>query len=46
MNAPILYRHRTLSDYIKAFVKNRFKIIDMNEPSQQKKSKCHKELFG
>ena len=32
MNAPILYRHRTLSDYIKAFVKNRFKIIDMNEP--------------
>ena len=32
MNAPILYRHRTLSDYIKAFVKNNFKIIDMNEP--------------
>jgi len=32
MNAPILYRHRTLSDYIKAFVKNDFKIIDMNEP--------------
>jgi len=32
MNAPILYRHRTLSDYIMAFVKNNFKIIDMNEP--------------
>lgn len=32
MNAPILYRHRTLSDYIKAFVKNGFKLIDMNEP--------------
>lgn len=32
MNARILYRHRTLSDYIKAFVKNNFKIIDMNEP--------------
>lgn len=32
MNVPILYRHRTLSDYIKAFVKNKFKIIDMNEP--------------
>lgn len=32
MNTPILYRHRTLSDYIKAFVENSFKIIDMNEP--------------
>lgn len=32
LNAPILYRHRTLSDYVKAFVKNNFKIIDMNEP--------------
>lgn len=27
-----LYRHRTLSDYIKAFIKNSFKLIDMNEP--------------
>lgn len=32
MNVPVLYRHRTMSDYIKAFVKNKFKIIDMNEP--------------
>lgn len=32
LNAPILYRHRTLSDYIKAFVRNNFKITDMNEP--------------
>lgn len=32
MNAPILYRHRTLSEYVKAFVKNGFRIIDMNEP--------------
>lgn len=32
INAPILYRHWTLSDYIKAFVKNSFKLIDMNEP--------------
>lgn len=32
MSAPILYRHRTLSEYVKAFVKNNFKIIDMNEP--------------
>lgn len=31
-DAPILYRHRTLSDYIKTFVKNDFKLIDMNEP--------------
>ena len=32
MSAPILYRHRTLSDYVKSFVKNGFRIIDMNEP--------------
>lgn len=32
LSAPILYRHRTMSDYIKAFVKNEFRIIDMNEP--------------
>lgn len=32
INAPILYRHRTLSDYVKAFVKSGFHIIDMNEP--------------
>lgn len=32
MNAPILYRHRTLSEYVKAFVKSGFRIIDMDEP--------------
>jgi hypothetical protein len=32
MRAPLLYRHRTLSDYVKAFVKNGFTIVDMNEP--------------
>lgn len=32
INAPIIYRHRTLSDYIKAFNKIGFKLIDMNEP--------------
>lgn len=32
MSAPILYRHRTLSEYVKAFVKSGFRIIDMNEP--------------
>lgn len=32
VRAPIVYRHRALSDYIKAFVKNNFRITDMNEP--------------
>ncbi|CAB1245458.1 protein of unknown function [Ruminococcaceae bacterium BL-4] len=32
MRAPLLYRHRTLSDYVNAFVKNGFTIVDMNEP--------------
>lgn len=32
INTPILYRHRTLSDYIKAFIKIGFRLIDMNEP--------------
>ena len=32
INAPIIYRHRTLSDYIKAFNKIGFRLIDMNEP--------------
>lgn len=32
MSDPILYRHRTMSEYVKAFVRNKFKIIDMNEP--------------
>ncbi len=32
MDDPIVYRHRTLSDYVKAFVKSGFQIIDMNEP--------------
>jgi hypothetical protein len=32
INAPIINRHRTLSDYIKAFNKSGFRLIDMNEP--------------
>lgn len=32
MKDPVVYRHRTLSDYVKAFVRNGFKISDMNEP--------------
>lgn len=29
---PIIYRHKTLSDYVKVFAKNGFYISDMNEP--------------
>jgi len=29
---PVIYRHRTLSDYIKAFGRNGFILADMNEP--------------
>jgi ubiquinone biosynthesis O-methyltransferase len=32
INAPIIYRHRTLSDYIKAFNKIGFRLVDMDEP--------------
>ena len=32
INASILYRHRTLSEYVKAFVQAGFIITDMNEP--------------
>ena len=28
----VIYRHRTMSDYVKVFVRNKFKIIDLNEP--------------
>ena len=28
----VIYRHRTMSDYVKVFVRNNFKIIDLNEP--------------
>ncbi|SHJ65445.1 Methyltransferase domain-containing protein [Anaerocolumna jejuensis DSM 15929] len=32
INAAVIYRHRTLSDYIKAFNRNGFILTDMNEP--------------
>lgn len=32
MGDKVVYRHRTLSEYVKAFVKSNFKITDMNEP--------------
>ena len=28
----VIYRHRIMSDYVKVFVRNKFKIIDLNEP--------------
>lgn len=32
ISREIIYRHRTMSDYVKVFVRNKFKIIDLNEP--------------
>lgn len=32
IDTSVVYRHRTLSDYIKAFVRNKFTVVDMNEP--------------
>lgn len=32
VNTPLIYRHRTLSNYIKAFNGNDFILADMNEP--------------
>lgn len=32
ISTPIIYRHRTLSDYIKLFNRSGFGLIDMNEP--------------
>lgn len=32
VSSPVIFRHRTLSEYIKVFNKNGLKIVDMNEP--------------
>lgn len=32
ISAFLIYRHRTLSEYIKAFVRNKFAVVDLNEP--------------
>lgn len=32
IGSSVIYRHRTLSEYIKAFVRNKFIIVDLNEP--------------
>ena len=29
---PVIWRHRTLQDYVKAFIKTGFTILDVNEP--------------
>ena len=29
---PVIWRHRTLQDYVKAFIKTGFTIVDLNEP--------------
>ena len=29
---PVIYRHKTLSEYVKMFAQNGFYISDMNEP--------------
>ena len=29
---PVIYRHKTLSEYVKIFAQNGFYISDMNEP--------------
>lgn len=36
IDANVIYRHRTLSEYIKAFIKNDFTVVDMNEPIPSK----------
>lgn len=40
IDVPIVYRHRTLSDYVKAFVKNGFTLVDINEPIPTKEQTC------
>jgi len=29
---PVIWRHRTLEDYVKAFIRSGFTIVDLNEP--------------
>jgi 2-polyprenyl-3-methyl-5-hydroxy-6-metoxy-1,4-benzoquinol methylase len=41
VNTPLIYRHRTLSDYIKAFRRNNFILADMNEPIPTKEQLKH-----
>lgn len=33
---PVIWRHRTLQDYVKTFVKNGLVIVDLNEPTPTK----------
>lgn len=41
VDEAVIYRHRTLSDYIKAFHQNNFILIDMNEPIPTKEQLKH-----
>jgi len=36
-NNPAVFRHRTLEDYLKIFLKYKFVLIDYNEPQCDKK---------
>ncbi|MDF2543013.1 MAG: putative methylase [Herbinix sp.] len=41
ISAPVVYRHRTLSDYVKAFTRFGFLLTDMNEPIPTKEQMEH-----
>ncbi|BCN29034.1 class I SAM-dependent methyltransferase [Anaeromicropila herbilytica] len=43
---PVIYRHRTLSDYVKCFVRNHFHIVDMNEPLPTEEQISHSSRIG
>ncbi len=40
---PVIYRHKTLSDYVKVFAKNGFYISDMNEPIPTEEQRAKSE---
>ncbi|WMJ86961.1 class I SAM-dependent methyltransferase [Anaerocolumna sp. MB42-C2] len=46
INVPIVYRHRTLSDYVKAFNRNGFILTDMNEPVPTEEQRKQSERIG
>jgi SAM-dependent methyltransferase len=46
ISVPLIYRHRTLSDYIKAFNRNGFILTDMNEPVPTEEQIKHSARIG
>ncbi len=46
IDVPVIYRHRTLSDYIKAFSRNGFILTDMNEPVPAEEQIKHSARIG